>query len=66
MACYRSTDITIDESESFLKGPRKRFGSCDPFTWWAGRTSQFPNLSRLAKDIFSIPGKLMFLICDFS
>ena len=66
MAHYRSTDITVDEFESFLKAPQERFGSCDPFTWWAGCTSQFPNLFCLAKDIFSIPGKLMFFICDFS
>jgi len=29
---------------------------CDPLQWWAGRRSQFPNLSRFARDILSMPG----------
>jgi hypothetical protein len=29
---------------------------CDPVKWWASRVSQFPNLSRFARDILSIPG----------
>ena len=30
----------------------------DAITWWRDHKGAFPNLSRLARDIFSIPGKL--------
>jgi hypothetical protein len=49
--------IVTDELEEFLKLRRERFDTCDPIKWWAARTSQFPRLSALARDVFSIPGK---------
>ena len=38
-------------------GPLPQVDTCDPLQWWAGRHSQFPNLSRFARDILSIPGE---------
>ena len=46
-----------DEVQEYFKLPRENFDTCDPLQWWAGRRSQFPNLSRFARDILSIPGK---------
>jgi hypothetical protein len=46
-----------DEVQEYFKLPRENFDTCDPLRWWAGRCSQFPNLSRFARDILSIPGK---------
>lgn len=45
-----------DEVQEYFKLPRENFDTCDPLKWWAGRRSQFPNLSRFARDILSIPG----------
>lgn len=46
-----------DEVQEYFKLPRENFDTCDPLQWWAGRRSQFPNLSRFARDILSIPGE---------
>jgi hypothetical protein len=46
-----------DEVQEYFKLPRENFDICDPLRWWAGRRSQFPNLSRFARDILSIPGE---------
>jgi hypothetical protein len=46
-----------DEVQEYFKLPRANFDSCDPLQWWAGRCSQFPNLSCFARDILSIPGE---------
>jgi len=46
----------IDELEEYFKMPQENFGTCDPIQWWHGRRMQFPNLSRLARDILAIPG----------
>lgn len=32
-----------------------------PLQWWAQHEAQFPQLARLARDIFSIPGKSILL-----
>lgn len=50
-----------DELEEYYRLPSEDFDACDPIQWWAGRCSQFPNLSRLARDILAIPGKLHLL-----
>lgn len=50
-----------DELVEFWKLPTEDFEICDPIQWWAGRRSQFPNLSRLARDILAIPGEFVFL-----
>ena len=47
--------LNVDEIDEFFKLPPKSF-AVDPIHWWAGRRAQFPNLSRLARDILSIPG----------
>ena len=57
MAQYRKWPRAfIDEIEEFFKLPQEAFDMCDPIQWWAGRQAQFPNLSRLARDILAIPG----------
>jgi hypothetical protein len=52
----KRTRAFIDEIEEFFKLPSETFDNCDPIQWWAGRRAQFPNLSRLARDILAIPG----------
>ena len=47
--------LNIDEIGEFFKLLPESF-AVDPIQWWAGRRAQFPNLSRLARDILSIPG----------
>ncbi|KIJ31033.1 glycosyltransferase family 1 protein [Sphaerobolus stellatus SS14] len=44
--------------EGFLKS--------DPVRWWGRRTTLFPNLSRLARDILSIPGSAVAVERIFS
>ena len=57
---YRKTPRPyLDELEEYFKLPQEDFLTCDPVQWWAGRCTQFPNLSRMARDILSIPG----LVC---
>jgi hypothetical protein len=41
----------------FALNPDDYATSSDPVKWWASRRSQFPRLSRMARDIFSIPGQ---------
>ena len=45
-----------DELDDYFKLPLEDFKTCDPLHWWSARKAQFPNLSQLARDIFSIPG----------
>jgi hypothetical protein len=55
---YQKKDrVVVNEFEEYLKLPREDFEACDPLHWWRGRRSQFPNLYRLVRDIFSIPGE---------
>lgn len=63
MACYNTTQPSLSELDGFLSLHQEPFEGCDPIKWWAARRQQFPNLSRLARDIFSIPGQFhaMFL-----
>lgn len=65
-ARYQTEAIVTDEFEEFLKLRRERFATCDPIKWWASRTSQFPHLSALARDIFSIPGSAVAVERIFS
>lgn len=46
-----------DELEVFLRLLPEDWRTCNPVQWWASRAAQFPNLSRLARDLLSIPGK---------
>lgn len=57
-ARYRKKSRTTkNELEDYFKLQQEDFDSCDPIQWWYARREQFPNLYRLARDIFSIPGK---------
>jgi hAT family C-terminal dimerisation region len=48
------------ELEEYLQLKPEPWEYCDPIAWWGSRSvTQLPNLSKLARDIFSIPG--MFL-----
>jgi hypothetical protein len=55
---YRNSapQLIRDEIKDFLILPRETWDGCDPIQWWSQRCHLFPNLSRLARDIFSIPG----------
>ena len=55
-ARYKKARMFVDELEEYFKLPLESFDRCDPIQWWASRHAQFPNLSRLARDILSIPG----------
>jgi hypothetical protein len=56
---YRTLpQVFTDEVQEYFKLPHENFDTCDPLQWWAGWRSQFPNLSRLARDILSIPGTI--------
>ena len=52
----------VDELEEYFKLAWESFEHCDPICWWAGCHAQFPNLSCLAWDILSIPGKLFIIV----
>lgn len=56
LAHYGPAGIPENELEAYLRLSREDFETCDPVQWWASRKGQFPNLSRLARDILSIPG----------
>jgi hypothetical protein len=56
-ARYKKRPTAVkDELEEYYRLPVEDFDACDPIQWWSGRRSQFPNLSRLARDILAIPG----------
>jgi len=70
---YRSLpQAFMDEVQEYFKLPRENFDACDPLQWWAGHRPQFPNLSRFARDILSIPGEFttdgisLFLIAFYT
>lgn len=58
-ARYEKKQQVVNELEEYLNLRREDYKSCRPLKWWVGRRAQFPNLWRLVRDIFSIPGKLM-------
>jgi hypothetical protein len=47
-----------DELERFFTLLPVPYTDCNPIQWWEARRSDFPNLARFARDIFSIPGRL--------
>jgi len=55
-ARYRRKRAAVDELTEFWSMPQEDFETCNPIQWWHQRRAQFPNLYRLARDIFSIPG----------
>jgi hypothetical protein len=47
------------ELERFFALSAEPYDSCaDPVQWWGSHRSSFPRLSRMARDILAIPGKL--------
>lgn len=65
-ARYRRKRATVDELTEFWNMPQEDFESCNPVQWWHQRRAQFPNLYRLACNIFSIPGicsEVIFVTC---
>ena len=54
-----------DELTEFWNLPQEDFDACDPIQWWHGRRAQFPQLYRLVRDIFSIPGTYLYLSSPF-
>lgn len=60
---YKKKTAVLDEFDDFFKMSQASFSDgFSAVTWWAAHRDQFPNLSRLARDILSIPGELMFLV----
>lgn len=67
MARFQRKRAPIDELSEFWSLSQEDF-HCDPVQWWYGRRAQFPNLYRLARDLFSIPGmyfKSKFSLSEF-
>ena len=57
----RKPRTSTDELLEFWSLPQEDFERCDPLHCWYGHRAQFPNLYRLVRDIFSIPGVLSSL-----
>ena len=57
-ARFQHKHTPMDELTKFWNLPQEDFDTCDPLQWWHGRRAQFPQLYRLVRDIFSIPGIL--------
>ncbi|KIJ52916.1 hypothetical protein M422DRAFT_155671, partial [Sphaerobolus stellatus SS14] len=55
-----------NEIDEFFCLTPELWDSCEPVSWWAARKLQFPNLSRLARDLLSIPGSAVAVECIFS
>jgi hypothetical protein len=47
-----------DELEEYFQLAPDTSG-IDPVKWWSDRSSSFPNLSRLARNVLSIPGEFL-------
>jgi hypothetical protein len=65
-ARYQRTAHALDELVEYFRLPREDFATCNPLKWWAARVSQFPNLSRFARDLLSIPGSAVAVERVFS
>lgn len=59
-ARFQRKHTSPDELLEFWSLPQEDFEIIDPLQWWLGRRAQFPQLYRLARDIFSIPGMLLY------
>jgi hypothetical protein len=57
-----STFAPARELDEFLRLPSVAWEGCDPIQWWSARRTQFPTLSRLARDIFTIPGRFDIIV----
>ena len=54
---YRNHIAVPANNELMQYLQRKPAGSCNPVEWWAGHQDSYPNLSRMARDILSMPGE---------
>jgi hAT family C-terminal dimerisation region len=54
------------ELDDYFKLSLEYFETCHPLRWWSAPSAQFPNLSRLARDILSIPGSAVAVEHIFS
>jgi hypothetical protein len=54
---HRSELLSVDELNEYFHMRCEPWDICNPIHWWGNHASQFPHLSHLARDIFSIPGK---------
>jgi len=59
-ARFQCKRTPTDELTEFWNLPQEDFETCDPLQWWHGRRAQFPQLYRLVRDIFSIPGNYLY------
>ena len=57
----RKRNTSTDEFVDYFSQPSVDW-DCDPIWWWAERKNQFPNLSKLARDIMSIPGMQLIYV----
>lgn len=55
-ARFQRKRAAVDELSEFWNLGQEDFEKGNPVQCWYGRRAQFPNLYRLARDIFSIPG----------
>jgi hypothetical protein len=65
-ARYQRAAHVVDELAEYLRLPREYLATCNPLKWWAARVSQFPNVSRFARDLLSIPGSAVAVERIFS
>ncbi|KAF5317589.1 hypothetical protein D9758_018466 [Tetrapyrgos nigripes] len=63
---HHKVDAPRDELTEFWKQPPQDGEKCNPIEWWQGQKATFPNLYRLALDIFSIPGSAVAVERVFS
>lgn len=63
-ARFQRKRAASNELLEFWSLPQEDFETVDPLQWWLGRRAQFPQLYRLARDIFSIPGMLLWSVLD--
>jgi hypothetical protein len=64
-ARFQRKRTPTDELTEFWNLPQEDFDTCNPLRWWHGRRAQFPQLYRLVRDIFSIPGNYLYLSTSF-
>lgn len=48
-------EVVEDEVSVYLKKPKPRDGTMDPFVWWAQHEAELPTLARMARDYLAIP-----------
>lgn len=60
---YKKRNVVLDEFDDFFDMQPENFhDGFSAVTWWAAHRDRFPNLSRLARDILSIPGLFISVV----